>query len=168
LSYVHDVFHISQLKKCLRVPEEQLPKEELSVQGDLTYTEYPIKIIDTLTWVTRNKVLKKCKCNGVILENMKLLGKEKKSTVKTEWIVVAAANSLPDGEVDLGWSKWHGNSVRGQGGNAAESVGGSLIPRRGGLGQPFLKSRMAVEISVLAVAEVQDDTRVPTATACTR
>jgi hypothetical protein len=25
LSEVHDVFHISQLKKCLRVPEEQLP-----------------------------------------------------------------------------------------------------------------------------------------------
>jgi hypothetical protein len=41
LSDVHDVFHVSQLKKCLRVPEEQLPMEELSVQGDLTYTEYP-------------------------------------------------------------------------------------------------------------------------------
>jgi hypothetical protein len=42
LSDVHNVFHVSQLKKCLRVPEEQLPMEELSVQGDLTYTEYPI------------------------------------------------------------------------------------------------------------------------------
>jgi hypothetical protein len=61
LSDVHDVFHVSQLKKCLRVPEEQLPMEELSVQGDLTYTEYPIKILDTLTWVTRNKVIKMCK-----------------------------------------------------------------------------------------------------------
>jgi hypothetical protein len=48
LSDVHNVFHVSQLKKCLRVPEEQLPMEELSVQGDLTYTEYPIKIPDTL------------------------------------------------------------------------------------------------------------------------
>jgi hypothetical protein len=37
LTDVHDVFHVSQLKKCLRVPEEQLPMEELSVQGDLTY-----------------------------------------------------------------------------------------------------------------------------------
>jgi hypothetical protein len=27
LSEVHDVFHVSQLKKCLRVPEEQLPME---------------------------------------------------------------------------------------------------------------------------------------------
>jgi hypothetical protein len=61
LSDVHNVFHVSQLKKCLRVPEEQLPMDELSVQGDLTYTEYPIKILDTLTRVTRNKVIKMCK-----------------------------------------------------------------------------------------------------------
>jgi hypothetical protein len=61
LSDVHDVFHVSQLKKCLYVPEEQLPMEDLSVQGDLTYMEYHIKIIDTLTRVTRNKVIKMCK-----------------------------------------------------------------------------------------------------------
>jgi hypothetical protein len=61
LSYVHNVFHVSQLKKSRCVPEEQLPMEELSVQGDLTYTEYPIKILDTLTRVTRNKVIKMCK-----------------------------------------------------------------------------------------------------------
>jgi hypothetical protein len=61
LSDVHDVFHISQLKKCLCVLKEQLLKEELSVQGDLTYTEHPIKIIDTLTRVMRNKVIKMCK-----------------------------------------------------------------------------------------------------------
>jgi hypothetical protein len=60
LSNVHDVFRVSQLKKCLCVPEEQLPMEELSVQGDLTYTEHPIKIIDTLTQVTRKKVIKMC------------------------------------------------------------------------------------------------------------
>jgi hypothetical protein len=52
---------VSQLKKCLRAPVEQLPMEELSGQGELTYTEYPIKILDTLTRVTRNKVIKMCK-----------------------------------------------------------------------------------------------------------
>jgi hypothetical protein len=31
LADVHDVFHVSQLKKFLRVPEEQLPMEDLSV-----------------------------------------------------------------------------------------------------------------------------------------
>jgi hypothetical protein len=61
ISDVYNVIHASQLKKCLRVPEEQLPIEELSVQGDLTYTEYPVKILDTLTRVTRNKVIKMCK-----------------------------------------------------------------------------------------------------------
>jgi hypothetical protein len=61
LTDVHDVFYVSQLKKCLRVPEEQLPMEELTVQDDLTYTEYPIKILDTLTHVMRNKVIKICK-----------------------------------------------------------------------------------------------------------
>jgi hypothetical protein len=61
LDDVHDVFHVSQLKKSLRVPEEQLPMEELSVQDDLTYTEYPIKILDTLTRVTMSKVIKICK-----------------------------------------------------------------------------------------------------------
>jgi hypothetical protein len=39
LSDVHNMFHISQLKKCFRVPEEQLPLEELDVQADLTYTD---------------------------------------------------------------------------------------------------------------------------------
>jgi hypothetical protein len=33
----------------------------LSVQGDLIYREYPIKILDTLARVTRNKVIKMCK-----------------------------------------------------------------------------------------------------------
>jgi hypothetical protein len=35
--------------------------EDLSVQDDLTYTKYPIKILDTLTRVTRSKVIKMCK-----------------------------------------------------------------------------------------------------------
>jgi hypothetical protein len=43
LSGVHDVFHVSQLKKCLCVLEEQISLEELVVKEDLTYKEYPIK-----------------------------------------------------------------------------------------------------------------------------
>jgi hypothetical protein len=46
LSDVHDLFHVSQLKKCLRVPEEQLLMEELDLGGDLTYSERLIKILD--------------------------------------------------------------------------------------------------------------------------
>jgi hypothetical protein len=47
LSEVHDVFHVSQLKKCLRMPEEQLPMEYLDLGGDLTCSERPITILDT-------------------------------------------------------------------------------------------------------------------------
>jgi len=61
LSNVHDVFHVSQLKKCLRVPEEQLPLKELNMQDDLTYSEYPVKILETSQRVTRSKVIKMCK-----------------------------------------------------------------------------------------------------------
>jgi hypothetical protein len=37
LSDVHDVFHVSQLKKCLHVPEEQLSMEHLDAKEDLSY-----------------------------------------------------------------------------------------------------------------------------------
>jgi hypothetical protein len=47
LANVHNVFHVSQLKKCLRVPEERLPIEELELREDLTYTERLIKILET-------------------------------------------------------------------------------------------------------------------------
>jgi hypothetical protein len=52
LSDVHDVFHVSQLRKCLRVSKEQIPLEELTVGEDLTYQEYPVKILDTSEKVT--------------------------------------------------------------------------------------------------------------------
>ncbi|WVZ64170.1 LOW QUALITY PROTEIN: hypothetical protein U9M48_013733 [Paspalum notatum var. saurae] len=61
LSDVHDVFHVSQLKKCLRVPEEQAPLEGLEVQEYLTYTEHPAKILDTSERNTRNKRIKMCR-----------------------------------------------------------------------------------------------------------
>jgi hypothetical protein len=61
LSDVHDVFHVSQLKKCLRVPKEQLPMEDLEAKEDLSYQEYPVKILETSERVTRNKKIKMCK-----------------------------------------------------------------------------------------------------------
>ena len=61
LSGVHDVFHISQLKKCLRVPEEQAPQDAVDMQEDLTYTEHPVKILEMSERVTRNKHIKMCR-----------------------------------------------------------------------------------------------------------
>ncbi|WVZ84132.1 hypothetical protein U9M48_031193 [Paspalum notatum var. saurae] len=61
LSGIHNVFHVSQLKKCLRVPEEQAPLEGLDVQEDLTYTEHQVKILETSERVTRNRRIKMCR-----------------------------------------------------------------------------------------------------------
>jgi hypothetical protein len=51
------VFHISQLKKCLRVSEEQLPPEEHDIMEDLTYSEYPVKILEMSRRITWSKVI---------------------------------------------------------------------------------------------------------------
>jgi glutamate mutase epsilon subunit len=61
LSDAHNVFHVSQLRKCLRVPKEQVPLEETTVGEDLTYQEYLVKFLDTLDKVTRNNRYKMCK-----------------------------------------------------------------------------------------------------------
>jgi hypothetical protein len=61
LSDVHDVFHVSQLMKCLRVPKEQIPMEDLDAKEDLSYQEYPITILEMSERVTRNKRMKMCK-----------------------------------------------------------------------------------------------------------
>jgi hypothetical protein len=61
LSVVHDVFHVSQLKKCMCVPEEQIPMKDLDAKEDLSYQEYPIKILETSERVTKNKRIKMCK-----------------------------------------------------------------------------------------------------------
>jgi hypothetical protein len=61
LADVHDVFHVSQLRKCLRVPEEQVMPDTLDLQDDLRYQEVPVKIVDTMTKRTRTKAFNFCK-----------------------------------------------------------------------------------------------------------
>jgi hypothetical protein len=55
------VFHVSQLKKCLHLPEEQIPLEELVVKEDLTYEECLVKILEMVERVTRSRIIKMCK-----------------------------------------------------------------------------------------------------------
>jgi hypothetical protein len=49
------------LKKCLRVPEEQVPLEDLVTSEDLTYQEYPVKLLETSERVTQNRKIQMCK-----------------------------------------------------------------------------------------------------------
>jgi hypothetical protein len=58
LSAVHNVFHVSQLKKYLRVPDEVVEIEWLPLQPDLSYVEHLVKILDENERVTRNNVVK--------------------------------------------------------------------------------------------------------------
>jgi hypothetical protein len=58
LSDVHNVFHVSQPKKCLRLPDEQIPMEDLLMKISLIKS---IKILETSERVTQNQNIKMCK-----------------------------------------------------------------------------------------------------------
>jgi hypothetical protein len=61
LSAVHDVFHISQLRKCVRLPTEVLSERELEIEPDLSYQEHPVKVLDQKersTWARSIKMYK--------------------------------------------------------------------------------------------------------------
>jgi hypothetical protein len=61
MSDMHDVFHVLQLKQCLRVPDEQAPEEAIDLQLDLQYQERPIQILDVATRQTRRTVVRFCR-----------------------------------------------------------------------------------------------------------
>ena len=66
LSGVHDVFHVSQLKKChaemADIPlRDTVPLEAIQLDSDLTYEEKPVRILEFASRVTRSKVIKFCK-----------------------------------------------------------------------------------------------------------
>jgi hypothetical protein len=58
LADVHNVFHVSQLKKCLRVPEEQVPLGNIELEKNLAYKERPIKVLEEAERQTRRKTIK--------------------------------------------------------------------------------------------------------------
>jgi hypothetical protein len=46
LSGVHNVFHISQLKRCLKPSTDMVIEDTIPLEPDLTYKAYHIKILD--------------------------------------------------------------------------------------------------------------------------
>src|SRR5438132_2946445 len=77
LSSTHDVFHVSQLKKCLRVPSEAIEIEAIQLESDLTYQEHPIKILDQKERATRRRAIKSYKVQCCIIQKKKPSGKQK-------------------------------------------------------------------------------------------
>jgi hypothetical protein len=45
-SGVHNVFHVSQLKRCLKLPTDVVVKDTIPLEPDLTYKAYRVKILD--------------------------------------------------------------------------------------------------------------------------
>ena len=58
LSAVHNVFHVSQLKKCLWVPDRTMEVTDVTLEPNLTYSEHPIRVLDQKDRVTQRRVLK--------------------------------------------------------------------------------------------------------------
>ena len=58
LSEVHDVFHVSQLRRCIAPPAKQADMAELELAKDLTYEEKPLRILEEMDRVTRSKTIK--------------------------------------------------------------------------------------------------------------
>jgi ribosomal protein L21E len=46
LSGVHNVFHVSQLKGCLKPPTDVVVEDTIPLEPDLTYKTCPIKVLD--------------------------------------------------------------------------------------------------------------------------
>ncbi|XP_028093906.1 uncharacterized protein LOC114293999 [Camellia sinensis] len=57
LSNVHNVFHVSMLRRYLRDPEHVIDHENLEIQEDLSYEEQPVQILDHRDQVLRNKTI---------------------------------------------------------------------------------------------------------------
>jgi hypothetical protein len=58
LARVHDNFHVSQLKKCLKAPVDIVLLEVTPLEADLSYPEHPIKVSNQKDRVTRHKAIK--------------------------------------------------------------------------------------------------------------
>jgi hypothetical protein len=61
MSDIHNVFHVSQLRKCLQIPENHIEEETIQIQKDLQYREKPVKILDSAVRKTRNSEVRLCK-----------------------------------------------------------------------------------------------------------
>jgi hypothetical protein len=49
LSVIHNVFHVSQLKKYLRIPDRTIDVVDVTLELDLTYSGHPIRVLDQKT-----------------------------------------------------------------------------------------------------------------------
>jgi len=58
LRAIFPIFHVSQLKKCLRVSEERVEVRDIKLKSDLVFEEKPVAVVDRKERVTHNLVVK--------------------------------------------------------------------------------------------------------------
>jgi hypothetical protein len=76
---VHNVFHVSQLKKCLRVPDRTIDVVDVVLEPDLTYSEHPIRVLDQKDKIIQKGLLSSIRYSGTNILKMKLHGRLKTS-----------------------------------------------------------------------------------------
>jgi hypothetical protein len=57
LAGVHNMFHVSQLKKCLKSPVDVVVDDVAPLNADLSYPEYPVKVLGQQYRVTRCRTI---------------------------------------------------------------------------------------------------------------
>ena len=57
LDRIHDVFHVSMLRKYIPDPSHVLTEQPVEIQENLTYEEEPAQILDRREQVLRNKTI---------------------------------------------------------------------------------------------------------------
>jgi hypothetical protein len=58
MSAIHNVFHVSQLKKCVRLPTEVITEPDVEIEPDLSYQEHPSKVLDCKERSTSARLIK--------------------------------------------------------------------------------------------------------------
>jgi hypothetical protein len=54
---VHDVFHVSQLKKCLKAPTDVIVNDIAPLEADLSYPKHPMKLLGQQDRVMRRSTI---------------------------------------------------------------------------------------------------------------
>jgi hypothetical protein len=74
LDGVHDIFHVSQMNKCLKAPMDFVLLKVTPLKADLSYPEHPIKVFDQKTVSRGIKQSSSSRYNGATIPKKKQLG----------------------------------------------------------------------------------------------
>jgi hypothetical protein len=75
MSAIHNVFHVSKLKKCVRLPIEVITEPDVEIEPDLSSQEHPSKVLDSKERSTRARTIKSIRSNGATIWRRRLPGR---------------------------------------------------------------------------------------------